>query len=50
MKTMMMKNLYQKESDLKAKIQNENSLKSFFFFNSKVGNTEVTLTFLRFMF
>ena len=47
MKTMMMKNLYQKESDLKAKIQNENSLKSFFFFffNSKVGNTEVILTF-----
>ena len=46
MKTMM-KNLYQKKSDLKAKIQNENSLKSFFFFfNSKVGNTEVTLSFL----
>ena len=42
----MMKNLYQKKSDLKAKIQNENSLKSFFFFNSKVGNTEVTLSFL----
>ena len=50
MKTMMMKNLYQKEPDLKTKIQNEKSFKSFFFFNLKVGNTEVTLTFLRFMF